>query len=88
MVRIWGLQILKMATDIEKGREIRDKVFKGNTYAQLSEMRKTLWAICVHQDLITFETEEETIQMKTKAQEIIDQGKQLNSLIEEVLNNE
>ena len=67
-----------MVNDIEVGREIRDKVFNANNYAQLSQIRKSIWALAVLNDNIEGD--------KIKAQEIINLSIQVNTQIEEILN--
>jgi hypothetical protein len=63
-----------MKSDTDIGREIRDKVFEGNPYGQLSIMRKSIWAISVLTDLVTGD--------KEKAKEILIQALELNNMVE------
>ena len=68
-----------MVNDIEVGREIRDKVFKSNPYSQLSQIRKSIWALAVLNDNIEGD--------KVKARTILEEAQEYNLKVENMVNN-
>ena len=69
-----------MKNDIEIGREIRDKVFKGNPHKQLGLMRESIWAIAVLTDLVEGD--------KEKARNLLNEALLYNNEVENYLNQE
>jgi len=69
-----------MVNDTIIGRNIRDKLFKGNPYAQLSLIRKSIWALAVLNENIE-STEEE----KQQAEEIIEISRLKDVEIQKIL---
>ena len=63
---------------IDKGREIRDKVFQGNPYKQLGLLRESIWALAVLTENIEGD--------KEKAEKVLLNALENNSKVEELLN--
>ena len=63
---------------IDKGREVRDKVFQGNPYRQLGIMRESIWALAVLTENIDGD--------KEKAEKVLLNGLEKNAEVEELLN--
>ena len=62
---------------IEKGREIRDKVFQGNPYKQLGLLRESIWALAVLTENIEGD--------KEKAEEVLLNALEKNAEVEKLL---
>ena len=69
-----------MKTDTNLGREIRDKVFQGNPYSQLSQIRKSIWAISVLTDLIDGD--------KIKAKAILEEAQEYNLKVQNMVESQ
>lgn len=69
-----------MNKDIKAGEDIRDKVFGGNPYAQLSLIRKSIWALAVLNGNI-----ESTGVEKVKAKEVIVSSQEADMMIDNIL---
>ena len=65
---------------IDKGREIRDKVFQGNPYKQLGLLRESIWALSV----LTGKIEGD----KEKAEKVLLNALEKNVEVEELLEEE
>jgi hypothetical protein len=68
-----------MKTDVDVGLEIRDSVFQGNLFGQLSLIRKSLWALNV------LRKEDSTEEDKLKAEEILAYAENVDLKIQEIL---
>jgi hypothetical protein len=68
--------------DIVAGMRIRDEVFGANPYAQLSLIRKSLWALNV------LRKEDSTPENKAIAEQVLEMAEQIDNSIDGILRQE